>query len=51
MLSMYVGGRAARPAMAAMARAFGRCQKTYDERHVTIARSFSDQVTLALLAA
>jgi hypothetical protein len=49
-LSMYVGGRQARPAMAAMARAFGHCQKTYEERHVTISRSFSEQVTLALFA-
>ena len=49
-VSMYVGGREARTTMAAMARAFGQYNQTYDERNVTIARSFSEQVTLALFA-
>jgi hypothetical protein len=49
-VSMYVGGREARTTMAAMARTFGQYNQTYDERNVTIARSFSEQVTLAFFA-
>jgi len=49
-LNMYVWGNAARQTLAAMARAFGRCSKVYDDRNVTVARQFSEQITLAVFA-
>ena len=32
-LCMYVEGRSARRALAATAKAFGECQKVFDEKH------------------
>jgi hypothetical protein len=50
-LNMYVWGRAARKALADTARALGQCNKVYDDTNITVARQFSEQVTLAVFAA
>ena len=50
-LNMYVWGRAARQTLIDTARAFGRCNKTYDDNNITVSRQFSEQVTLAVFAA
>jgi hypothetical protein len=49
-LNMYAAGREARHTLAEMARAFGACNKSYDERTVTLSRSFGEQITLAVFA-
>jgi hypothetical protein len=49
-LNMYVWGNAARRTLCAMARAFGRCSKVYDDRNVTVAHQFSEQISLAVFA-
>src|SRR5271155_5988025 len=49
-LNMYVWGSAARKTLITMAKAFGLCTKTYDDKNVTVARRFSEQVTLAVFA-
>jgi hypothetical protein len=50
-LNMYVWGRAARKALSDTARAFGRCNKVYDDNNITVSKQFSEQVTLAVFAA
>jgi hypothetical protein len=50
-LSMYIWGRAARKALSQTARAFGQCNKIYDDNNITVSRQFSEQVTLAVFAA
>jgi hypothetical protein len=50
-LNMYVWGRAARKALAGTARAFGHCNKIYDDNNITVSRQFSEQVTVAVFAA
>jgi hypothetical protein len=35
-LNMYVWGRSARRTLAEMARAFGQCNKVYDENNITV---------------
>jgi hypothetical protein len=50
-LNMYVWGRAARKTLIQTARAFGHCNKTYDDNNVTVSRQFSEQVTVAVFAA
>jgi hypothetical protein len=49
-LNMYVWGRSARKTLAEMARAFGQCNKVYDDNNITLSRQFSEQVTLAVFA-
>jgi len=50
-LNMYVWGRAARKILTETARAFGRCNKVYDDNNITVSRQFSEQVTVAVFAA
>jgi hypothetical protein len=50
-LNMYAWGRAARKALSETARAFGHCNKIYDDNNVIVSRQFSEQVTLAVFAA
>ena len=50
-LNMYVWGRAARKTLTETARAFGRCNKIYDDHNITVSRQFSEQVTVAVFAA
>jgi hypothetical protein len=49
-LNMFVWGRAAGKTLAETARAFGQCNKVYDETNVTVSRQFSEQVTVAVFA-
>ncbi len=49
-LNMYVWGSAARRTLREMARAFGQCNKLYDDRNVTVSRQFSEQLTVAVFA-
>jgi hypothetical protein len=49
-LNMYVWGAAARHTLRRMARAFGPCNKLYDDRNVTVSRQFSEQITVAVFA-
>src|SRR6202046_4515987 len=49
-LNMFVWGRAARKALAETARAFGQCNKVYDDTNITVSRQFSEQVTVAVFA-
>src|ERR1700728_4422298 len=49
-LNMYVWGRSARSTLAEMARAFGQCNKVYDDNNITLSRQFREQVTLAVFA-
>lgn len=49
-LNMFVWGRAAAKTLAETARAFGQCNKVYDETNVTVSRQFSEQVTVAVFA-
>ena len=49
-LNMYVWGRAARKTLAETARAFGQCNKVYDDTNITVSRQFSEQVTVAVFA-
>jgi hypothetical protein len=50
-LNMYVWGRGARKALSETARAFGHCNKIYDDNNITVSRQFSEQVTIAVFAA
>jgi hypothetical protein len=50
-LNMYVWGRGARETLAQTARAFGQCNKVYDDNNITMSRQFSEQVTVAVFAA
>ena len=36
--------------LAELARAFGHCNKVYDDNNVTVSRQFSEQVTVAVFA-
>jgi len=49
-LNMYVWGGAARKTLAETARAFGQCDKVYDEKNVTVSRQFSEKVTVSVFA-
>jgi hypothetical protein len=49
-LNMYAWGGAARKTLAEAARAFGQCDKIYDDNNVTVSRQFSDKVTVAVFA-
>jgi hypothetical protein len=49
-LNMFVWGRAARKTLAETARAFGQCNKVYDDTNITVSRQFSEQVTVAVFA-
>jgi hypothetical protein len=49
-LNMYVWGASARRTLREMARAFGQCNKVYDDRNVTVSRKFSEQITVAVFA-
>lgn len=49
-INMYVWGDDAAGAFEGTARAFGSWTQRIDDRHVTIAHDFSDQVTLAIFA-
>lgn len=49
-LNMFVWGRAARKTLAETAKAFGQCNKIYDDTNITVSRQFSDQVTVAVFA-
>lgn len=49
-LNMYVWGSAARRALGETARAFGKCNKLYDDNNVTVSRQFGEQITLAVFA-
>ena len=49
-LNMYITGRKARSTLVEMAQAFGQCRKTYDQRSVTLSRTFGPQITLAVFA-
>ncbi len=49
-LNMYVWGSSARQVLAQAARAFGQCQKVYDDHNLTVSRQFSEQVTVAVFA-
>jgi hypothetical protein len=49
-LNMYVWGSAARKTLAETARAFGQCEKIYDDKNVTVSRQFSEKVTVSVFA-
>jgi hypothetical protein len=49
-LNMYVWGGAARQTLAKTAKAFGQCNKVYDDSNVTVSRQFSEQVSVAVFA-
>jgi hypothetical protein len=49
-LNMYVWGGAARKTLAETARAFGQCDKIYDDKNVTVSRHFSEKVTVSVFA-
>jgi len=49
-LNMYVWGGAARKTLAEMARAFGQCDKIYDDKIVAVSRQFSEKVTVSVFA-
>jgi hypothetical protein len=49
-LCMYVEGRNARRALAGTARAFGECEKSFDEKHIGISKQFSENVRVELFA-
>jgi hypothetical protein len=49
-LNMYVWGDAARRTLAETARAFGKCDKIYDDNNVIVSRRFSDKVAVAVFA-
>jgi hypothetical protein len=49
-LNMYVWGSAARRTLAETARAFGQCEKIYDDKNVTVSRHFSEKVTVSVFA-
>jgi hypothetical protein len=49
-LCMFVDGSGAKRALGNTARAFGRCEKGGDEKHVMIARQFGDMVKVELFA-
>jgi hypothetical protein len=49
-LNMFVWGRAARKTLAETAKAFGQCNKVYDDTNITVSRQFSEQVTVAVFA-
>jgi hypothetical protein len=49
-LNMYVWGNTARQTLGEMARAFGQCSKTYDDRNVTVCKNFSEQISVAVFA-
>ena len=48
-LNMYAWG-AARHTLREMARAFGQCNKHYDDHNVTVSRQFNEQITVAVFA-
>jgi hypothetical protein len=50
-LNMYIWGREARETLARTVRAFGQCNKSYDDVNITVSRKFSGQVTLSVFAA
>jgi hypothetical protein len=50
-MSMYAWGRGARKTLTETARAFGLCNKIYDDNNITVSRPFSEQVTVAVFAA
>jgi hypothetical protein len=50
-LNMYAWGRGARKTLTETARAFGHCNKIYDDNNITVSRQFSAQVTVAVFAA
>jgi hypothetical protein len=49
-LNMFAWGRAARKTLVDTARAFGQCNKVYDDTNITVSRQFSEQVTVAVFA-
>lgn len=49
-LNMYVWGGAAHKTLAETARAFGQCDKIYDDKNVTVSRQFSEKVTVSVFA-
>jgi hypothetical protein len=49
-LNMYVWGGAARKTLAETARAFGQCDKIYDDKNVAVSRQFSEKVTVSVFA-
>jgi len=49
-LNMYVWGREARDVMARTVKVLGSCTKNYDDTNMTVAKKFTDQVTLSLFA-
>jgi hypothetical protein len=49
-LCMYIDGRGAKRALAATARAFGRCEKSFSERHRAVSMQFSQKMRLELFA-
>jgi hypothetical protein len=50
-LNMYAWGRSARQSLVETAKAFGNCNKLYDDSNITIVRGFSEQVSVAVFAA
>jgi hypothetical protein len=46
-LNMY---GAARHTLCEMARVFGQCNKSYDDRNVTVSRQFNEQIALSVSA-
>jgi hypothetical protein len=48
--NMYVWGGAARQTLRDTARAFGQCDKVYDDHNVTVSKLFSEQITVAVFA-
>jgi hypothetical protein len=49
-LNMFVCGPAARKTLADTAKAFGQCNKIYDNDNITLSKRFNEQVTLAVFA-
>lgn len=49
-LCMYVNGRGAKRALAATAKAFGRCEKSFGEKHVAVSMQFSGKIRVEIFA-
>jgi hypothetical protein len=49
-LCMYVDGKGAKRALAVTAKAFGRCEKSFDEKHIAVSMRFSEKVRIEIVA-
>lgn len=49
-LNMFIWGREARDILARTVKVLGSCSKNYDDTNMTVAKKFTNQVTLSLFA-